>query len=537
MTNAELTRRILELEHKLRHIVVSRCDELPTTNVGKLVIYNGDLYFWNGTNYEEVLTEDDLAGLVTEAELAWLTTDIQGALVNANTPSAINPYATLSDIAAIPDPITVVANYAALPPANTVTGQFYWAEAAQGTSWLPGSLGGTYYPLGIYYSNGTTWAHIETLFQATQAEVNTGTNDNKFVTPLTLANSTAVTDKTNGTGIANQVAFWTGAKTLAGDPDLTYDSINNRLSFGTASGAGRINLPDAGTTAADGISFGSNVSLYRLGSTVLAFSGAEFTTIGGAYMRTPVLFNNSNYNQSITLSTPDIKLSSASGVSILPASLTGSSATSALNIVQTYNTTGSPTTIFVNVTDTASGANTNFLDLQRNSVSQFRVNKNGFVQIGTAASLGSLSSVAFGIGSANTGFYRDSNRLLISINGVFGGGWDSTTGLIGNFAFFKSFEIGQTINTVKIGSHRTTTEGLAAGLSGNAVGDVGLCTNNTARIVALFNGNVGIGTASPTSRLQVIGLPTHSDNAAAIIAGLTAGAFFHNGDGVLRVVF
>jgi len=84
--------------------------------------------------------------------------------------------------------ITVVANYSALPDPTTVSGQFYWAEASQGTSWLPGSLGGTYYNSGMYYSNGITWQFMNVPYQATQATVNTGTNDNQFVTPNTLKN-------------------------------------------------------------------------------------------------------------------------------------------------------------------------------------------------------------------------------------------------------------------------------------------------------------------------------------------------------------
>jgi hypothetical protein len=51
------------------------------------------------------------------------------------------------------------------------------------------------------------------------------------------------------------------------------------------------------------------------------------------------------------------------------------------------------------------------------------------------------------------------------------------------------------------------------------------------------NKNVGIGTEDPTSKLHVVGLPVHANNAAAITAGRTVGAFYHNGDGVVRVVF
>jgi len=48
-------------------------------------------------------------------------------------------------------------------------------------------------------------------------------------------------------------------------------------------------------------------------------------------------------------------------------------------------------------------------------------------------------------------------------------------------------------------------------------------------------GNVGIGTTTPTSKLQVVGLPSYADNAAAITGGLTVGAFYHTA-GVLKVV-
>ena len=98
------------------------------------------------------------------------------------------------------DPITVVANYSALPAVGTVTGQFYWCSASQGTKWLPGALGGTYYSAGMYYSNGVTWEFLDVPYNATQAEVNTGTNTDKFVTPATLASATTVIPSTGTTG-------------------------------------------------------------------------------------------------------------------------------------------------------------------------------------------------------------------------------------------------------------------------------------------------------------------------------------------------
>lgn len=44
-------------------------------------------------------------------------------------------------------------------------------------------------------------------------------------------------------------------------------------------------------------------------------------------------------------------------------------------------------------------------------------------------------------------------------------------------------------------------------------------------------GNVGIGTASPTSKLQVVGLPTYASDSAAGTGGLTTGAFYVDASG------
>jgi len=114
----------------------------------------------------------------------------------------------------------VVANYSALPAVADATGNFYWVSASQGTAWLPGSLGGTYYPKGLYYSNGVTWEYTETPAQATQLEVNTGTNTDKFVTPSTLTNATKWTNYQllSGKDAVNGYVGLTGRNIIALDP-------------------------------------------------------------------------------------------------------------------------------------------------------------------------------------------------------------------------------------------------------------------------------------------------------------------------------
>lgn len=86
-------------------------------------------------------------------------------------------------------------NFSALPPPADETGFLWVVEQAQGTAWLPGNLGGNYYPRGPYYSNGTEWIFQNSASQATQAEVNAGVITDKFVSPNTLAGLGLGSDK------------------------------------------------------------------------------------------------------------------------------------------------------------------------------------------------------------------------------------------------------------------------------------------------------------------------------------------------------
>jgi hypothetical protein len=83
-----------------------------------------------------------------------------------------------------------VANYSALPDPTTVRlYDVYIVDNAQGNKFWYGSIGGTYYPSGAYYSNLTKWIYSESASKATQAEVDAGTDSEKYITPETFTNA------------------------------------------------------------------------------------------------------------------------------------------------------------------------------------------------------------------------------------------------------------------------------------------------------------------------------------------------------------
>ena len=81
--------------------------------------------------------------------------------------------------------------------------------------------------------------------------------------------------------------------------------------------------------------------------------------------------------------------------------LTGSLATSALSISQTWNTTGAPTAIDLNLTDTASNAASLLFNLRRNGSSVLNVTKGGLVNITNAVLTWSFGSNTLSVSSNN----------------------------------------------------------------------------------------------------------------------------------------
>lgn len=90
----------------------------------------------------------------------------------------------------------------------------------------------------------------------------------------------------------------------------------------------------------------------------------------------PMLGSNNVFTrgQTITEGTANESVLASTGYSI-----TGSNATSMIDLAGTWNTTGAPTAALVNVLDTASDASSLLLDLQIGGVSQFSVSKAGII--------------------------------------------------------------------------------------------------------------------------------------------------------------
>jgi hypothetical protein len=82
-------------------------------------------------------------------------------------------------------------------------------------------------------------------------------------------------------------------------------------------------------------------------------------------------------------------------------------------------------------------------------------------------------------------------------------------------------------NVIVTAFNRTTALPIPLFLNGSTV----TLQNNPGGDVLTIaaSGDVGIGTAAPTSKLQVVGLPIFLNNAAAVGGGLTPGAFYRTG--------
>lgn len=96
-------------------------------------------------------------------------------------------------------------------------------------------------------------------------------------------------------------------------------------------------------------------------------------------------------NISLNTSSSNTTSIAANGYNIL-----GTDATPMVNLAGTWNTTGVPTALKLNITDTASAATANLIDLQVNASSKFSVNKAGGLVFNVTSSSGGNPQITLG---------------------------------------------------------------------------------------------------------------------------------------------
>jgi hypothetical protein len=197
-------------------------------------------------------------------------------------------------------------------------------------------------------------------------------------------------------------------------------------------------------------------------------------------------------------------------------SLTGSQATSLASLSAIWNTTGTPTAIDLNVTDTASNANSLLMNLRVGGTSQFSVNRgrsgvvatevvitspsgNPAIRSGTAQplSVGTASSSVSFCGnlwtvSAATGILSSANRnYAISLGG--------DVNIQGDAANILALRNSTNANTLRV--FETYTSGSGTNASNNIVGKW-LSIETATGICSIFT-RAGTSGGGPASTLQI----------------------------------
>jgi|694.fasta_scaffold19843_12 hypothetical protein len=204
---------------------------------------------------------------------------------------------------------------------------------------------------------------------------------------------------------------------------LLIDLQTNGTSRFSVTKAGNASSQQLTVTGAAGVSAGTfgicrSVDNDRLiiagGDTTSSITGGARVVLNGdAHPSTP----NVSFYDAATHTFRDVS-GGATGVfsitgrqTLTGPSLTGTEATSVVDIAQTWNTTGTPTLLKANITDTASAAGSLLMDLQVGGSSRFNVRKDGSVFY-----LGSM------FGATGSFFYPSGasrGAITSPINGVF----------------------------------------------------------------------------------------------------------------------
>jgi hypothetical protein len=125
------------------------------------------------------------------------------------------------------------------------------------------------------------------------------------------------------------------------------------------------------------------------------------------------------------------------------------------------------------------------------------------LQLGSTVNVGNFTNPVVTFGSNSSGFYLDSDRILIKAGGQFAGGFSSDGYIAGQVQIQGNTP--NNLTTAMYIPYRLNAIGLLGGLGGNSAGDITLITSGSSRLFVSSSGNIGIGTTSPAYQVDVTG--------------------------------
>lgn len=208
--------------------------------------------------------------------------------------------------------------------------------------------------------------------------------DDEGVTITSLSSGQLLIANNAGTVFENK--SMSGDATLANTGALTLATVNSNVgSFGSATAAPAVTVNAKGlVTAVTTNTITPAVgSITGLGTNVATSLANNMSTSGTLAI---LAANTFTATQTIT------PAADTNAVAVSGYSLTGSNASALLNLVGTWNTSGTPSAIFCNITDTASNASSLLLQLQTGGVNRAVITKTGLTTLGSSA-IGGLGAV------------------------------------------------------------------------------------------------------------------------------------------------
>ena len=234
--------------------------------------------------------------------------------------------------------------------------------------------------------------------------------------------------------------------------------------------------------------------------------GATTTTdyLGGVIQ----IFNKPNLNNLLVISDGDPatgateRLRVTKGGSVLIGTSTnsarltvrGAGATSSTTALRIENANASGSMVVLDNGNVGIGTNTPISLLQIGSGSGF---------------LGDFTTPAVIFNNIDNGIYLDSNRIFFKAGNGFSFAADSN-GIVGNGFRINTAIFDDLITPIFVASRLSL--GINSGYGGNNAGHLSLITSGSSRIYVDYSGNVGIGTSTPTYKLDVSGSGNFTDN-------------------------